>query len=162
MLQPERLRDPGFLCGTDPLEPVRGGRLPDASRDGLEHAPLGTMNLHASLLPDYRGAAPINWAVIDGEQRTGVTTFFIAATIDTGDIIARENAPSVRTETPVNCTTVEGTGRRPVGALRSRSAGWTRTGRHRTPWPGPARSIMHRSSPRRTPASIGNCRRSGY
>ena len=51
--------------------------------------PLGTINLHASLLPDYRGAAPINWAIINGEKRTGVTTFFINEVIDTGDIIKK-------------------------------------------------------------------------
>src|SRR5690606_22706337 len=49
---------------------------------------LGTFNLHASLLPDYRGAAPINWAIINGEQKTGVTTFFIDDKIDTGEIIS--------------------------------------------------------------------------
>ncbi len=52
--------------------------------------PLGTINLHASLLPDYRGAAPINWAIINGEKRTGVTTFFINEVIDTGDIIKKK------------------------------------------------------------------------
>lgn len=51
--------------------------------------PMGTFNLHASLLPDYRGAAPINWAIINGETKTGVTTFFLRHEIDTGDIIAR-------------------------------------------------------------------------
>ncbi len=49
--------------------------------------PLGTINLHASLLPDYRGAAPINWAIIKGEKTTGLTTFFLQHAIDTGDII---------------------------------------------------------------------------
>lgn len=48
---------------------------------------LGTFNLHASLLPKYRGAAPINWAVINGDKETGVTTFFLKHDIDTGDII---------------------------------------------------------------------------
>ena len=52
--------------------------------------PLGTINLHASLLPDYRGAAPINWAIINGEKRTGVTTFFINEVIDAGDIIMKK------------------------------------------------------------------------
>lgn len=52
--------------------------------------PLGTFNLHASLLPDYRGAAPINWAVINGEKETGVTTFFLKHEIDTGSIIYQE------------------------------------------------------------------------
>lgn len=49
--------------------------------------PKGTINLHASLLPDYRGAAPINWAIINGEEKTGVTTFFIEEKIDTGDLL---------------------------------------------------------------------------
>ncbi len=52
--------------------------------------PLGTFNLHASLLPDYRGAAPINWAIINGETTTGVTTFFLKHEIDTGNIIFQE------------------------------------------------------------------------
>ncbi|MDE0472650.1 MAG: methionyl-tRNA formyltransferase [Ekhidna sp.] len=52
--------------------------------------PLGTFNLHASLLPQYRGAAPINWAIINGERETGVTTFFLKHEIDTGEIIFRE------------------------------------------------------------------------
>ena len=52
--------------------------------------PKGTFNLHASLLPQYRGAAPINWAIINGESRTGVTTFFIQQEIDTGEIIFQE------------------------------------------------------------------------
>ena len=51
---------------------------------------IGTFNLHASLLPDYRGAAPINWAIINGEKATGVTTFFLRHEIDTGDIIFQE------------------------------------------------------------------------
>src|SRR4029079_6322106 len=51
---------------------------------------LGTFNLHASLLPQYRGAAPINWAIINGEKETGVTTFFLRHEIDTGSIIMQE------------------------------------------------------------------------
>ena len=54
---------------------------------------LGTFNLHASLLPQYRGAAPIHWAIINGEQETGVTTFFLEKTIDTGHIIFQEKEP---------------------------------------------------------------------
>ena len=54
---------------------------------------FGTFNLHASLLPEYRGAAPLNWAIIQGETRTGVTTFFIDAQIDTGQIIFQESLP---------------------------------------------------------------------
>ena len=52
--------------------------------------PMGTINLHGSLLPQYRGAAPINWAIINGEKETGVTTFFIQQEIDTGKIIFQE------------------------------------------------------------------------
>lgn len=55
--------------------------------------PKGTFNLHASLLPDYRGAAPINWAIINGEKETGVTTFFLKHEIDTGSIIFQEKEP---------------------------------------------------------------------
>lgn len=54
---------------------------------------IGTFNLHASLLPDYRGAAPINWAIINGEKETGVTTFFLEQEIDTGSIIFQEKVP---------------------------------------------------------------------
>lgn len=55
--------------------------------------PMGTFNLHASLLPDYRGAAPINWAIINGETETGITTFFLQHEIDTGNIIFQEKEP---------------------------------------------------------------------
>src|SRR5215831_18164103 len=54
---------------------------------------LGTFNLHASLLPKYRGAAPINWAIINGEKETGATTFFLKHEIDTGSIIFQEKEP---------------------------------------------------------------------
>jgi methionyl-tRNA formyltransferase len=54
---------------------------------------LGTFNLHASLLPQYRGAAPINWAIINGEKETGITTFFLTHEIDTGKIISQERIP---------------------------------------------------------------------
>ena len=59
----------------------------------------GTFNLHASLLPEYRGAAPINWAIINGEKKTGVTTFFIDDKIDTGEIILQEEVKIGKTET---------------------------------------------------------------
>src|SRR6476646_9611242 len=55
--------------------------------------PLGTINLHGSLLPQYRGAAPINWAVINGDKETGVTTFKLKHEIDTGDILLQERMP---------------------------------------------------------------------
>ena len=60
--------------------------------------PLGTFNLHASLLPKYRGAAPINWAVMNGDTETGVTTFFLQHEIDTGDIIQQRKIPIGRTD----------------------------------------------------------------
>jgi methionyl-tRNA formyltransferase len=60
---------------------------------------LGTFNLHASYLPNYRGAAPINWAIINGEKQTGVTTFFLKQEIDTGDLILREKTEILPNET---------------------------------------------------------------
>ncbi len=89
ILQPERLRDPLFLDQLDQLGAnlyvvVAFRMLPEVV---WSKPPLGTINLHASLLPNYRGAAPINWAIINGERETGVTTFFIRQEIDTGDII---------------------------------------------------------------------------
>ena len=60
--------------------------------------PLGTFNLHASLLPRYRGAAPINWAVMNGDTETGVTTFFLKHEIDTGDVIQQRSCPIGRHE----------------------------------------------------------------
>jgi len=60
---------------------------------------LGTFNLHASLLPDYRGAAPINWAIINGEKETGATTFFLQHEIDTGSIIFQEKEPIFENDT---------------------------------------------------------------
>ncbi|MFN3343336.1 MAG: methionyl-tRNA formyltransferase, partial [Flavobacteriales bacterium] len=59
----------------------------------------GTINLHASLLPNYRGAAPINWAVINGEKETGVSTFFIREEIDTGNVIAQRKVSIGENET---------------------------------------------------------------
>lgn len=93
VLQPEKLRDPDFLSTLAALDAslfvvVAFRMLPEV----LWRMPaLGTINLHASLLPDYRGAAPINWAIMNGEQRTGVTTFRINARIDAGDILLRES-----------------------------------------------------------------------
>lgn len=95
VLQPERLKDPGFLETLKEhqinLQVVVAFRM--LPREVWSLPEFGTFNLHASLLPDYRGAAPINWAVINGETRTGVTTFFIDEKIDTGQIILqRETA----------------------------------------------------------------------
>ena len=89
VLQPEKLSDTSFLAQlraweADLFVVVAFRMLPEAVW-GMP--PRGTFNLHASLLPQYRGAAPINWAIINGERETGVTTFFIDHEIDTGNII---------------------------------------------------------------------------
>ncbi len=89
LLQPENLKDQGFLEELRKLEAdlqivVAFRMLPEVVWD---MPPLGTFNLHASLLPQYRGAAPINWAIINGEKETGATTFFLTHEIDTGKII---------------------------------------------------------------------------
>lgn len=89
ILQPEKLKDESFLCELKALNAdlqivVAFRMLPEV----VWNMPrLGTFNLHASLLPQYRGAAPINWAIINGEKKTGVTTFFLKHEIDTGDMI---------------------------------------------------------------------------
>ena len=89
VLQPEKLRDPDFNAGLQALKPdlmvVVAFRMLPKMVWALPS--VGTFNLHASLLPDYRGAAPINWAIINGEKRTGATTFLIDAKIDTGNIL---------------------------------------------------------------------------
>ena len=89
LLQPTSLKDINFLTDLKKLEAdvqvvVAFRMLPEAV---WSMAKYGTFNLHASLLPNYRGAAPINWAIINGEEKTGVTTFFIDNKIDTGAII---------------------------------------------------------------------------
>jgi len=92
VLQPENLRDPGFI---EQLKKINAGlflvvafrKLPP---EVWQLPPAGTVNLHASLLPAYRGAAPINHVIINGEKKTGVTTFFINDQIDTGEIIFQE------------------------------------------------------------------------
>lgn len=95
VLQPEKLKDPAFLEALAALKAdlqivVAFRMLPEA----VWNMPrLGTFNLHASLLPQYRGAAPINWAIINGDSETGVTTFFLKHEIDTGDIIYQERIP---------------------------------------------------------------------
>jgi len=92
LLQPEKLKDAGFLeqlsaWNADLQIVVAFRMLPEA----VWNMPrMGTFNLHASLLPQYRGAAPIQWAIINGEKETGVTTFFLTHTIDTGKIIFQE------------------------------------------------------------------------
>ena len=95
LMQPANMKDPQFL------EQLRSFR-PDLQiviafrmmpKQVWELPPLGTFNLHASLLPQYRGAAPIQWAIINGENETGVTTFFLNETIDAGKILLSEHVP---------------------------------------------------------------------
>lgn len=93
ILQPVKLKDPGFLAElkafkADLFVVVAFRMLPE---EVWTMPKLGTFNLHAALLPQYRGAAPINWAVINGETRTGATTFMIDKNIDTGGIILRQS-----------------------------------------------------------------------
>jgi methionyl-tRNA formyltransferase len=95
LLQPEKLKDPEFLeqlktWKADLQIVVAFRMLPEVV---WNMPPLGTFNLHASLLPQYRGAAPINWAIINGEKETGITTFFLTHEIDTGKIISQERIP---------------------------------------------------------------------
>jgi methionyl-tRNA formyltransferase len=92
ILQPTNLKNPDFQQELKNLKAdlqivVAFRMLPESV---WNMPPLGTFNLHASLLPDYRGAAPINWAIINGEKETGVTTFFLKHEIDTGSIIFQE------------------------------------------------------------------------
>lgn len=92
VLQPTNLKSPEFLeelasFSADIQVVVAFRMLPEAV---WNMPPQGTFNLHASLLPNYRGAAPINWAIINGEKETGVTTFFLKHEIDTGSIIFQE------------------------------------------------------------------------
>jgi methionyl-tRNA formyltransferase len=95
VLQPTNLKSPEFLeelksYRADVQVVVAFRMLPESV---WAMPPLGTFNLHASLLPDYRGAAPINWAIINGEKETGVTTFFLQHEIDTGSVIFQEKEP---------------------------------------------------------------------
>lgn len=92
ILQPEKLRDEEFQAQLKEFDAdvfiVVAFRMLPKSVWAMPR--LGTFNLHASLLPDYRGAAPIHWAVINGEEKTGVTTFLIDEEIDTGNILLQE------------------------------------------------------------------------
>jgi len=100
VLQPEKLKDETFLkelreLNADVQVVVAFRMLPEV----VWNMPrLGTFNLHASLLPQYRGAAPINWAIINGEKETGATTFFLTHEIDTGKIILQEKIPITETD----------------------------------------------------------------
>jgi methionyl-tRNA formyltransferase len=100
LLQPTNLKDETFLAELKALNAnlhivVAFRMLPKVVWDMPEY---GTFNLHASLLPDYRGAAPINWAIINGETKTGVTTFFIDDKIDTGAMILKKEIAISETE----------------------------------------------------------------
>ena len=101
LLQPVKLKDEKFLEQLRALQAdlqivVAFRMLPEAV---WTMPPLGTFNLHASLLPQYRGAAPINWAIINGEKETGVTTFFLSHEIDTGNVIERKHVTIGEDET---------------------------------------------------------------
>ena len=93
--QPEKLKSPEFFAQIQAWQPdiqivVAFRMLPESI---WSYPPIGTLNVHGSLLPKYRGAAPINWAIINGEQETGVTTFRLQHAIDTGDILLQERIP---------------------------------------------------------------------
>lgn len=101
VLQPEKLKNPEFLNELKNLQAdlqvvVAFRMLPEAV---WNMPPLGTFNLHGSLLPQYRGAAPLNWALINGETVTGVTTFLLDQEIDTGKIIFKRETEIGETET---------------------------------------------------------------
>ncbi len=101
ILQPEKLKGPTFIEELKSLEAdiqlvVAFRMLPEIV---WNMPPMGTINLHGSLLPQYRGAAPINWAIINGEKETGVTTFKLQQEIDTGNILLQEKIPIKEDET---------------------------------------------------------------
>ena len=92
LLQPEKLKSPEFLEALSSWKPdiqvvVAFRMLPEKI---WSYPPMGTLNVHGSLLPQYRGAAPINWAIINGEKETGVTTFQLQHAIDTGDTLLQD------------------------------------------------------------------------
>ena len=101
LLQPEKLKDESFLealraFGAEMFVVVAFRMLPEAVWNMPRH---GTFNLHASLLPRYRGAAPINWAIINGDTETGVTTFLLNHQIDEGKILLQERTPITADDT---------------------------------------------------------------
>ncbi len=101
ILQPEKLKNPDFLNKLKSLQAdlqvvVAFRMLPEVV---WNMPPLGTFNLHGSLLPQYRGAAPLNWAVINGEKKTGVTTFLLDHKIDTGKIIFKHEIEIAENDT---------------------------------------------------------------
>lgn len=96
VFQPLKIKDPGFISLLNNLRPdvivvVAYGRI--LPREILELPPYGCINLHASLLPKYRGAAPIHRAIINGEKITGITTMYMDEGLDTGDMILRHTTP---------------------------------------------------------------------
>jgi methionyl-tRNA formyltransferase len=101
VLQPIKLKDPDFIeelkaYAADLQVVVAFRMLPEIV---WNMPPMGTINLHGSLLPQYRGAAPINWAIINGETETGATTFFLQHEIDTGDILFSDKMPILNRDT---------------------------------------------------------------
>jgi len=95
ILQPEKLKSPEFFEALKQWAPelqvvVAFRMLPEQI---WSFPPMGTLNVHGSLLPQYRGAAPINWAIINGEKETGVTTFQLQHAIDTGAILLQDRIP---------------------------------------------------------------------
>lgn len=108
VLQPAKIKDPSFIDGLRALKPdiivvvAFGQILPPAILD----LPLyGCINLHASLLPQYRGAAPIQWAIINGDEETGVTTIRMDPGMDTGDLLLRERVSILPTDTAGSLST---------------------------------------------------------
>ena len=100
VLQPEKLKDEAFVEELRALKAdlqivVAFRMLPEVV---WNMPPMGTFNLHASLLPQYRGAAPINWAVMNGDTETGITTFFLKHEIDTGEVIQQVKVPIADTD----------------------------------------------------------------
>ncbi len=102
VLQPQRVKDPSFMETLKQFSPdlivvaAFGQILP---REVLNFPPLGCINVHPSLLPRYRGAAPLNWTLINGETRTGVTIMYMDEGLDTGDILLQEETPVEPEET---------------------------------------------------------------
>lgn len=107
VFQPTKLRDGTALAQIKELSPelivvaAYGRILP---KEILDYPPLGCINVHSSLLPKYRGAAPINWAILNGDQNTGVTIMYMAEALDAGDIIAQATTPITTTENAVELT----------------------------------------------------------
>jgi methionyl-tRNA formyltransferase len=107
ILQPERARDPAFMDVAGKLQPdlnvvVAYGQI--LSREVLELPARGSVNVHASLLPELRGAAPINWSIIRGYDRTGITTMRMVEALDAGPILAQVEEPILPEETATDLT----------------------------------------------------------